>query len=71
MGPTDLPALVRRFSEKHGIAFIDLTESLVRATEQEHLLVFNSVYDPHLNAEGCRVVGEELARRLRMSPSGS
>jgi hypothetical protein len=66
--PTDLPVVVRRASESHGIGFIDLTESLVQATEQEGTLLFNSVYDPHLNAEGCRVVGEALAHAVRLAP---
>ena len=62
--PTDLPEVIRRLSERHGIRFVDLTPALTANTKRTRELAYNSIHDTHLNALGSRIVGEELARRM-------
>jgi hypothetical protein len=62
--PTDLPDLVRAMSARHGVAFLDLTPALAEETGRTGELLYNAVYDSHLNARGSRVVAEALARQL-------
>jgi len=62
--PSDLPGVISELCERHGIRFIDLTPALVADAHRNGRLLYNSLWDMHLNADGSRVVGEELARRL-------
>ena len=63
--PNDLPALLAELCTKYGVRFIDLTPALIRETGKSGRLLYNSLYDTHLNQEGSRVVGEELALHLK------
>lgn len=63
--PTDLPDLVYQLCNKHGISFIDLTNVLVKETDQTGVLLFNPVYDTHFNAYGSRIVAQEIVRHLK------
>lgn len=65
--PTDLPGVVSSLCDAHGIRFIDLTSALIAETQANKLLLYNSIYDTHVNARGSRVVGRELARYLSES----
>ena len=62
--PTDLPDVVSALCDEHGIGFLDLTPALTTGTDIENRLLYNSMYDTHLNEAGSRVVGQELARHL-------
>jgi len=62
--PTDLPEMLEELCEKHGINFIDFTPTLVRETLDSGVVMFNPIYDSHLNSKGAAVIAEELARRL-------
>jgi hypothetical protein len=62
--PTDLPEVISGLCNQHGIKFIDLTPALVRETDHNKKLLYNSVYDTHLNSHGSLVVGLELARHF-------
>jgi hypothetical protein len=62
--PTDLPAFVSELCDQYGIKFIDLTSALIRETRRDKQLLYNSIYDMHLNSRGSLVVGEELARQF-------
>ena len=62
--PTALPAFIQKLCEEKGIAFIDTCPAL-RSAAEKGTLVFNPIFDTHLNAEGSRVVGETLATALR------
>jgi hypothetical protein len=61
--PTDLPQLISRLAASHGVHFIDLTSALRK--ENESHLVFNPVYDTHLNRLGSLAVARELAREFK------
>ena len=63
--PSDLPDYVRGLAERHGLRFRDLTPVLTEEARSSGELLYNSMYDMHLNARGSRVVGEALARILR------
>lgn len=62
--PTDLPELISTLAEMRGIAFIDLTPTLVETTRERMELVYNSIFDSHFNALGSQVVARELAAAL-------
>jgi hypothetical protein len=62
--PHDLPNLVERLCREREIAFID-TIAALRAAAEKGTLVYNTIYDTHLNAEGARIVGEVLADSLK------
>lgn len=62
--PTDLPEVISRLCDQYAIRFIDLTPALIRETAATRALLFNSVFDTHLNAHGSMIVGQELARRI-------
>ena len=62
--PSDLPDLISGLSENYGINFIDLTFALVRETEVKGTLLYNSIYDSHINALGSKVIAEEIARNF-------
>ncbi|MDZ4288828.1 MAG: hypothetical protein U0984_12760 [Prosthecobacter sp.] len=63
----DLPQHVAQECSKRGIVFIDATPALAAATATGHV-VFNTIYDTHLDAEGHRIVGEVLALGLTPRP---
>ena len=62
--PTDLPELISELCDQYGIGFIDLTPALVDETRNNARLVYNSIYDTHLNSLGSLVVAREMARHL-------
>jgi hypothetical protein len=62
--PTDLPEVISGLCDQYGIKFIDLTSALVRETAHNKQLLYNSIYDTHLNSHGSLVVGQELARHF-------
>ncbi len=66
--PNDLPAVVAAECDRAGIGFIDLTPALREATDRTGELLFNTIYDTHLNAGGSAVVAEALARALAVGP---
>jgi hypothetical protein len=66
--PNDLPAVVAAECARTGIGFIDLTPALREATDRTGELLFNTIYDTHLNAGGSAVVAEALARALTAGP---
>lgn len=61
--PTDLPGWIQSLADQNGIQFIDLTPDLVAAT-QRGVLVFNPIYDTHVNLAGSTVVAKCLAKVL-------
>lgn len=62
--PTDLPEVISELCAQHGIRFVDLTPTLVSETLRRQQLLYNSIYDSHFNAQGCVVIGQELARHF-------
>lgn len=68
---TDLPALVAELCAKRGIRFVDLTPSLREETHRSGELLFNALYDTHLNARGSAFVAEELAKQLDFAADSS
>jgi len=60
----DLPEVISGLCDQYGIKFIDLTPALIRATSHNKQLMYNSMYDNHLNSHGSLVVGQELARHF-------
>jgi hypothetical protein len=62
--PTDLPEVISGLCDQYGIKFIDLTPALIRETSHNKQLLYNSIYDTHLNSHGSLVVGQELARQF-------
>lgn len=69
--PTDLPQLMSELCDQYGIEFIDLTPALVEETRNKTHLVYNSMYDTHLNSIGSLVVAREMARYLAKPMRGS
>ncbi|HJT79781.1 MAG TPA: SGNH/GDSL hydrolase family protein [Chthoniobacterales bacterium] len=65
--PTDLPNVIAELASGHGVRFVDLTPALVRDTQTTQKLLFNSIYDCHLNAAGSQVVAAEMVRVLSIS----
>jgi hypothetical protein len=63
--PTDLPETLEELCAEHGINFIDFTPTLVRETLDSGAVLFNPIYDSHLNTQGAAIIAQELARRLR------
>ena len=63
--PTDLPTVVAEECARNGIGFIDLTPALREATERTGELMYNALYDTHLNARGSEVVASALAVSLQ------
>ena len=62
--PTDLPEVISELCDQYGIRFIDLTPALIREAKHNKQLLYNSIYDTHLNSHGSLVVGQELARHF-------
>ncbi len=50
--------------DRHGLRYIDLTPELVAETRRTRRLLYNALYDTHLNQRGAECVAQELARRL-------
>jgi len=69
--PTDLPQVVAALADRHGVRFMDLTPALTEDTARRRELLFNSIYDTHLNARGSLIVAQEIARHLSADPSAS
>ncbi len=63
--PNDLPQTIARECSRYAISFIDLTPTLVEETRRAGALLYNGLYDPHLNARGSAVVAAELAKRFQ------
>jgi hypothetical protein len=62
--PSDLPQAISEISDRYGIEFIDLTPALVEETNRTGELLYNSIFDIHLNSRGSLIVAKELARHL-------
>ncbi len=62
--PTDFPNEIARLSGQYGVRFIDLTSALVDETRSRRELVYNSIFDTHLNSLGSLVVAREMERHL-------
>jgi hypothetical protein len=58
---TDLPNDLARRSAASGVRFLDLTPVLIAETRARRRLLFNGLYDTHLNREGAEVVARALA----------
>jgi hypothetical protein len=43
---------------------VDLTPSLIEASERDQVLPYNTIYDTHLNAAGSAIVARVLAEAL-------
>jgi hypothetical protein len=65
--PSDLPEFMKELSNQYGIRFIDLTPALIAETANSKKLMYNPLYDTHLNRYGSEVVAHELARHLSSS----
>jgi len=61
--PTDLPDFVREQAEGLGMSFVDLTPALLAEAARGRLL-YNPVWDTHLNRAGSHRVARELAEAL-------
>lgn len=62
--PTDLPEYTAELCHLYGIRYINLTPALLKETREKHVLVYNTLYDTHLNERGSEIVAEELAKNL-------
>jgi len=62
--PNELPSMIQTLCLERSIAFVDAYPAL-RAAAEQGTLVYNPIFDTHLNAEGSRLVGEVLATALR------
>ncbi len=63
--PNDLPGFVTALCAARGIGCVDTTPGLRAEAEASGGLLYNTIYDTHLNARGAEIVGKELARALR------
>lgn len=63
--PSDLPDFVAELCAGHQIRFLDLTPTLAGQTRATGELMYNHLFDSHLNARGSELVGEALADALR------
>lgn len=62
--PNNLPEFMRSQCEQRDFHFLDATPVL-RTAAEKGTLVYNPIFDTHLNEEGSRLVGELLARALK------
>jgi hypothetical protein len=62
--PSDLPRLILQVSQRHAVRFIDLTPALIEETKKTGTLLYNSIYDTHLNSHGSLVAGKTTASHL-------
>lgn len=60
----NLPSAVDEKCSRLGIRFIDLTPTLAEESKRTGQLLYNSVFDSHLNAHGSEIVAKALAERL-------
>ena len=67
--PTDLPAMVRSVSEKHGIEFVDATSEL-RSQTADGRLTYNR-FDSHVNRLGSATIARVLVEELRSAGVGA
>lgn len=67
--PTDLPDHLAQRCEAAGILFLDLTPILRAETDARRELLYNGLYDTHLNQRGAEVVANALARWLQPAVS--
>lgn len=63
--PNNLPRVISRLCDQYGIQFIDVTAALVEETRDTKRLLYNSVYDTHLNAHGSLIVAREMKRYFK------
>ena len=63
--PGDLPEVIAAFCATNHIRFLDLTPALAAHTAATGELLYNHLYDVHLNARGSEVVAETLIRDFR------
>ena len=63
--PSDLAEGLRQRAESAGIRFIDLTPPLLEETRRHGRLLYNPIYDTHLNAVGSHIVARALAAALQ------
>jgi hypothetical protein len=62
--PSDLPEFIADMAARHHVRFIDLIEPMVDETRLNRRLLYNAIWDTHLNADGSEVVGRTLASPL-------
>ncbi len=62
--PGELPVMMRNLCAERKIRFVDTCPAL-RAAAERGVLVYNPIFDTHLNREGSRLVGEVLAKALK------
>lgn len=62
--PHDIPDWIADLCRAHGVRFVDVTPALIGETEAGGRLLYNGLFDSHLNAEGSRVVAATIARQL-------
>jgi hypothetical protein len=62
--PNALPEVMQSLCEKRDIHFLNACPAL-RAAAEGGALVYNPIFDTHLNEEGSRVVGELVAKELQ------
>ena len=63
--PSRLPDYVRELSEANGLRFFDLSPTLRAEALATEELLYNTMYDMHLNRRGSHLVGETLVELLR------
>lgn len=68
--PGTLPQYIRQLCESQDIRFIDACVPLRQAAEKG-TLVYNPIFDTHLNAAGSRLIGELLAKHLSDAMAGA
>jgi hypothetical protein len=61
--PTDLPAYVQEVATRLGRRFIDLTQPFAAEAARGRLL-YNGLWDSHLNSAGSRLAGKTIAEAL-------
>lgn len=62
--PTDLPQVISDLAKARGIRFMDLSPAFMQEARTSHKLLFDTIYDGHLNASGSHLVATEMARVL-------
>lgn len=63
--PSRLPEYVAEQCAANGLRFLDLSPILTADAQDSGELLYNSIYDMHLNRRGSRIVGETLIDLLR------
>jgi hypothetical protein len=62
--PSDLPEFIADMAARYDVRFIDLVQPLTDETRLSRRLLYNPIWDSHLNAQGSEVVGHVLATHL-------